>query len=559
MIEYGGAPDATAASMWLCERMRIEPAALGWKQDHSRGGSNGHTHTNGTMPPAWPDPVDLPQSLLPVAPFDYAMLPQNVRAWVEDVSERMQCPPDYVAVTVMAALASLIGRKVTVRPKKEDNWSVVVNLWALLIGPPGIMKSPAQNEGLRFLKSLATAAREAFNLEKAKYEIDVTSAKARGKHAEKEAAKLLGAKQKKPTEEINKLLTDLLKPEKIDEPTLKRYITSNATYQALAALMQENTNGLLVDRDEMLSLVDHLDEEGHADERGFYLTGWNGDSPYTCDRIGRGFDLHVEAVCLSMIGGTQPARISQYLAHVRSGGRGNDGLIQRFGLMVWPDIPPTWTNVDRQPNPEARDAASKAFKALDTLDWHDIGAMRDRHKGDEVGVPYLRLSDQAHDRFVTWRTELEQRLRQGTMEAMLESHLAKYRKLIPGLALIIHLTDGGKGAVSESAVEKALQWAKYLETHAARTYASMTIASADAARAIIAKIKSGHLKSEFGSREIIRAQWSMLRDRETIHGALRLLVDHDWLGKSKRETPGRTATVYTVNPKALNFGSRKAA
>src|SRR5271169_4614439 len=41
-----------------------------------------------------------------------------------------------------------------------------------------------------------------------------------------------------------------------------------------------------------------------------------------------------------------------------------------------------------------------------------------------------------------------------------------------------------------SASGTALQWAQYLETHAARTYASMTIASADAARAIIAKVKS---------------------------------------------------------------------
>ena len=90
----------------------------------------------------WPDPVPLPANLLPVAPFDYEMLPENMRPWVKDVAERMQCPSDYVGVTVMAALGSLIGRKVAVRPKLEDDWSVVPNVWGLLIGPPGIMKSP---------------------------------------------------------------------------------------------------------------------------------------------------------------------------------------------------------------------------------------------------------------------------------------------------------------------------------------------------------------------------------------------------------------------------------
>ena len=382
----------------------------------------------------------------------------------------------------MVALGSVIGRKVTVRPKLQDDWSVTPNLWGMNIGPPGAQKSPAQNESLRPLKSLGATAREDFNFAMAEHDLKVASAKARAKNAEKDAAKRL-AKNKGAD------ISDLLRPEKIEEPTLKRYITTNATYEALAVLSQQNPNGLLVERDEMLSLLDHLDEEGHANERGFYLQGANGDSSYTVDRIGRGLDLHVDAVCISMLGGTQPARISQYLQQVRRGGRGNDGLIQRFGLMVWPDLSPTWTNIDRKPKADARDAAFRAFQTLDTL---DLGIISANH--DLEGLPYLRLSEEAHDQFLEWRTVLEHRLRQGSLDPMLESHLAKYRKLIPALALITHLADGGRGEVSKAAVEKALRWAKYLETHAARTYASTTIAAADAARAIIAKIKSGHLK-----------------------------------------------------------------
>jgi hypothetical protein len=46
----------------------------------------------------------------------------------------------------------------------------------------------------------------------------------------------------------------------------------------------------------------------------------------------------------------------------------------------------------------------------------------------------------------------------------------------------------------------------------------------------------------------------MLRDRDTIHAALQLLVDHDWLSVTKVETNGRTATVFTANPKVLSRG-----
>jgi putative DNA primase/helicase len=38
--------------------------------------------------------------------------------------------------------------------------------------------------------------------------------------------------------------------------------------------------------------------------------------------------------------------------------------------------------------------------------------------------------------------DLEKRLR-GDLHPALESHLAKYRKLVPALALICHLVDGG--------------------------------------------------------------------------------------------------------------------
>ena len=433
-----------------------------------------------------------------------------------------------------------------VRPQRNDNWTVVANQWALCIGRPGVMKTLAMDDALGPLKMLAANAREQFKLAKSQYELKSAATRVRTKVAEKKAAQEF-AKNK------NAVIENLLTIKTIgEEPTLKRYIATNASVEALGKLFQQNPSGLLVHRDEMISLLDRLDEEGHADERGFYLSGWNGSSHYTFDRIGRGLDLHVDAVCLSMLGGTQPGRISQYLVHARRGGRGDDGLIQRFGLLIWPDVPSSWSNVDRKPDREARDTSFRVFEALDGLNWHLIGAKRDiGPTGDEVGDPHLRFSPEAYQRFVPWRTELERRLRHDGLDPALESHLAKYRKLVPGLALIGHLADGGTGEVSENAVEKALRWAAYLETHATRAYASTTIASADAAHAVVAKIKTGHLKQQFGSRDVWRPQWSRLTDRETVQGALQLLQDYDWLSVTTVMTSGRTATVYTANPKAL--------
>ena len=297
--------------------------------------------------------------------------------------------------------------------------------------------------------------------------------------------------------------------DEVPEPTLRRYIANDTSTESLGELLRQNPNGLLVFRDELVSLLDSLDEEGHTADRGFYLTGWNGDVPYTFDRIGRGLHLSIPAVCISMLGAIQPGRIAAYLSRAVRGGRFDDGLMQRFGLLIWPDISGEWTHIDRAPEKIARNTAQSVFDRLDKLDWRAFGARRDRGaEGDEDGIPYLRLAIDAYDRFVAWRTEFERRVRGSDLHPALEAHLAKYRKLVPGLALIVHLADGGSGPVSLAAVERAIGLAVYLETHARRAYGSVTAADASIARRILARIRSGHLNAQFRSHEVWRPQWS---------------------------------------------------
>ncbi len=88
----------------------------------------------------WGDPLPLPDGLPPVMVFDMALLPESFKPWIEDITERMQCPPDYAAIAAMIAAASLIGRKIGIRPKRQDDWLVIPNLWGVAIGRPGVMK-----------------------------------------------------------------------------------------------------------------------------------------------------------------------------------------------------------------------------------------------------------------------------------------------------------------------------------------------------------------------------------------------------------------------------------
>lgn len=495
---------------------------------------------------SWPKPQPLPDGLPPVAPFDLALLPQTLRPWIADICERTQCPPDFVAVSVMTALGSILGRKVGIRPQARTDWTVAPNQWALIVGRPGAMKSPAIEAALAPIKALAAKAGELHRASSVDHDAQAKAARLRAEEREKQARAKL---KDDPDADIAHLLRD----ECPEPPTLRRFIAVDTNAASLGELHRQNPNGLLVHRDEMISLLRSLDREDQAEARGFYLTGWNGDSGYTFDRIGRGLNLHIPGVCLSLLGGAQPGRLAEYVRQAVRGGAGDDGLLQRFGLMVWPDIGRSWRNVDRWPDSAAKREAFAAFERLDKLALGDIGAQQDTGPdGSADGVPYLRFSGEALELFTEWRSTLEVRLRAGDLHPAMESHLAKYRKLVPGLALILHLADGGTGAVGERPALQALAWGEYLETHAARVYGSLAAPETEAARAILAKLRGGDLPERFGSRDVWRPCWAKLTDRGTVADALDLLVELDWLGTEQEPTAGRTRTVYVMNPRVID-------
>ena len=492
----------------------------------------------------WPEPLPLPDGLLPVMAFDFALLPDTLTPWARDICERVQCAPDYVAVAIMAGLGSIIGRKLGIRPQAMTDWAVTPNQWALVVGRPGVLKSPALEAALSPIKRLAAVATEAHKAEIEQHRIAVRVAKLAAEEGEKSARKLLG---KMPGADVSRLLNT----EEPEAPALRRYIAVDSNAASLGELHRQNHNGLLVHRDELVSLLRSLDREDQAEARGFYLTGWNGDSSYTFDRIGRGLNLHIPAVCLSLLGSTQPGRIAEYIRYAVKGGAGDDGLIQRFGLLVWPDTGGEWKNVDRWPDSGAKKEAHRVYDYLDKLDPTTIGALQDTdHDGEPEGIPFLRFDEAALGLFLEWRTNLEARLRGGDLHPALESHLAKYRKLVPSLALILHLASNGTGSVSERATLQALAWAEYLETHARRAYGSVSAPEVATAKAILHRIRKGDLKREFSSREVWRPCWAMLSDREQVADALRLLVEFDWLASTTcTDTGGRPATIYSVNPR----------
>jgi len=500
------------------------------ESDLSPSNAAGNTNTLTTAPeplPALPD----------VQAFDYSYLPDALRGYVRDISERMQCPPDFAAVGVLVMMATIIGRKVGIRPMKNNDWTVICNLWAAVVGNSGVMKSLTLAAALSPIKKLQAAAYEAFNKAKAEHDSQAEVAKLQQSVNKTEARKKLKSNK---TADVSGLLQS---GETDDAPILMRYITNNASYEALGELLMENPNGLLVEADEIIGLLKQLDAGGQEVARSFYLTAADGDKPYTFDRIMRGKGLHIDALCLSIIGGIQPGVLAEYVRQATGGGAGADGLLQRFGLMVYPDISPNWKEVDRYPDSMVREAVNLLAERLDNLNPAEIGAEVDQYGG----VPFLRFDDAAQVLFSEWRASLEIRLRSGDEHPAIVSHLSKYRKLIPSLALINNLCDTRHGAVSEEALMRAIAFSEYLESHAQRIYSYATRPDIDAAKTLLKRLAGGKLSNPFKTRDIYRAGWAGLETPAKAQAAIELLMEYRHLHERVMDTGGRPTSHFYLN------------
>lgn len=492
----------------------------------------------------WPVPKPLPGGLLQVPSFDCSLMPGALRPWVEDVAERMQTPPEFIAVPAMIAAGSVIGRKVAIRPMRHDDWTEVPNLWGCVVGRPGVMKSPAIKAALKPLSRLEALANDQYQQERKAWE-QGEDERAMRRDARKAAMKKrLGADPQADTSD--------LRVDEGEEPVTRRYKANDSSYQALGELLRQNNNGLLVHRDELMSLIRALDREDNSEARGFYLSGWNGADSYVFDRIGRGMNLYVPSVTLSLLGSTQPSLLQSYVRGVVGGAATDDGLLQRFSMTVWPDMKADWTEHDREPDPTHRQRAFDVFDYLDQLTPEFAGAILDPH--DKAGA-YLRLDEDGLDVFRDWRRTLEGRLRRDEMLPALESHLVKYKKLVPALSLIHHLASGNVGPVGVSSVLSATEWAAFLEAHAQRIYAAGAACAVDGAKALLRALRNGRLESPFTVRDVVRRNWApMGDDLGRVKEACELLEDHGFIRGVEVPTTisgGRPTMRYLVNPKGM--------
>lgn len=391
-------------------------------------------------------PEERPAGSLRFEPFPLDALPEPVRTYVTQGAASIGCDVSFLAVPMLAGLASAIGN--TRRIALKRSWTEPAIIWAAIVGESGTAKSPALEMALRPIRSRqhkamrehARAIKE-WETEHARWEADL-------------------ATWKKTTAKSDKLDPP---PEPL-QPTCERTWIDDTTIEALVSRLQENPRGLLMVRDELAGWFNfdrYAGGKGGGDAAK-WLEVFGGRA-LIVDRKTSGTE-YVPSASVSIAGGIQPETLRRALGKEHR----DSGLAARLLFASPPRRPKRWTEDDVSEDIEL--ALSAVFEQLYSLkaDINDSGDLVPR---------LLHLTLSAKRVWVSFVNEhgAEQADRVGEEAAAwskLEGYAARF-------ALVIHLTRVAAGdgtikdhdTIDEASVGAGVNLVRWFAHEAERVYA----------------------------------------------------------------------------------------
>jgi len=409
--------------------------------------------------PAWSPAVavrkespaaDKPNPAPKWQPFPVDLLPYPIDDYVAIAAKCLSCNPAYIALPMLASLASSIGNSRIIRLR--STWTEPSILWCIAIGKSGCMKSPAWELATRFLVDRQNREFGDYAEKLDKYETDKALF-----DADYSEWKKNGRKNGEPP------------PDRAEKPTAVRYVCSDTTIEAVAVLLHENPRGLLLSRDELSGWFGSFDafKSSVGGDAAHWLSTHRAGSMLVDRKTGKRI-IHVPRAAMSITGTTQPQVLKAVLA-----GRTEDeedaehfinGMCARFMLAYPPTRAKKW--VDGDIPVDLKDAVANVFDRL--LDLEMTTNERDEPLPVEVG-----LTAAAHNRFVNFYDEHAQETAR-----LSEDLAAAWSKLEGGaarLSLIVHLVraavgDADPDTVDDQSIETGIELSRWFADEAARIY-----------------------------------------------------------------------------------------
>lgn len=265
--------------------------------------------------------ADAPPPEPPVAwrPYPVDVLPKPVREYAKAAAVAIGCDVSFIALPLLCCLARAIGNRRVVQLKRS--WSEPAILWAAIIQKSGGHKTPSLIMAQSILERYQNRAYAEYKEADAAYQVEL-------------------AIYQRDLAHWKKSKSDTPPPDEPERPICTRYLTSDATIEALVDRLADQFDGLLVWRDELAGWLGGLAEYkgGKGSDLGHWLASWSGGSITVDRKTGSRQVIHCKRAALSLCGGIQPAILRKAIGHEHR----QDGLCARLLLTMPPARPVRW-------------------------------------------------------------------------------------------------------------------------------------------------------------------------------------------------------------------------
>jgi len=454
----------------------------------------------------------------PALPFPVDVFPAPLARFVTEVAAALPCPPDFVAVPMLAVLGAAVGtsRVLQVKP----GWHEGARLFTAVVANPGSKKSPALALVMQPVRTqqqqLQAASQHSRSIADGRDVHDTSAFPPAGDPGE----------------------APLSSP-----PMMTQMYTTNTTMEALIQLLHQHPRGVRFVRDELTAWVLGMNQYrgGKGNDRQHWLSLWNGAEIIVNRKTRK--EVTVVPNPFVNVTGCLPPEVLPDLADPH---RRADSLLDRV-LFSFPEaVQPRWT--DSSITKATMASYTQVLAGL----WQ-LEAVSAPEVGQGSRPVVMTLTSDGRAAFVCSVNALYAQLADPALADLLRGPYAKLEGYAARLALILQLCrlvagEADHDAVDARSVTAATALIEYFKAHMNRVYTHLWSTRADQRAETAIRWIQAHGGVCTG-RDLQRHRVAGLTRASQAEKLLRDLVDLGQGELRERRLPsGRTQRVFVVHP-----------
>ena len=354
--------------------------------------------------------------------------PIKIQDMILALSRQENYSIEYMMASLLVAVSTAIGNAVNIRIR--GGWISNSALYMILVGRPGMGKTPPLDFAFRPIRKHDAQAVKQFKLEMEQYNNLIESYKGKKENT-----------------------TPLP-----DKPILRRTIISDFTPEALMRALDDNQRGIVVYVDEIMGMFNAVNQYSRGQLIEQLLTAFSG-KPLDISRCSMLIPIHIEYPFINIVGTMQTTRMHELIEK----GYKENGLLDRI-IFVYPssrEIADWQSDVD------------SSFDKYSTM-WESIidkviSLPFVENEDDKNTQTVLDFSSEAKAYFTNWRNNAIRTINQIQDDGLVDSRVIKAPMITARLALVLQIFRWACGEVHKDFVDidstkSAIALSEYFES-----------------------------------------------------------------------------------------------